>query len=121
MGIAMNESTTKQLEKILSSIDSEKQMETFMEEPKVTDGFHTFPEYYNSLPSVQALDNGELIQRSALERSYFYQVMKGTRSPAATKSCGSASRRASHYARPRGRWSFPATRRSTREGAGISS
>ena len=81
----MNESTTKKLEKILSAINSEKQMETFMEEPKVTDGFHSFPEYYNSLPAVQALDNGELIQRSALERSYFYQVMKGTRSPSRDK------------------------------------
>ncbi len=81
----MNEATTKQLENILSNIDTARQMEAFMEMPKVADSFSTFQEYYGSLPSVQALDNGELISRSALERSYFYQVMKGTRSPGRDK------------------------------------
>ena len=81
----MDESTTRQLENALANIDSEKQMLKFMENPKVTDSFQSFPEYFESLPSVQALGSGELIKRSSLERSYYYQVMKGTRRPSRDK------------------------------------
>ena len=81
----MDESTTKQLENILSTIDSAKQMEAFMKEPRVTDAFRTFPDYYQSLEAVKALGSSELIQQSGLERSYYYQVMKGTRNPGRDK------------------------------------
>ena len=81
----MDESTTKQLEKVLANIDSEKQMEEFMESPKITDHFRSFPEYYLSLPEVQAKESSELIRDSGLERSYYYQVMKGTRNPGRDK------------------------------------
>ena len=81
----MNESTTKQLENILSNIDSEKQMEEYMELPKVTDSFQSFSEYFQSLEAVKALGNSALITASGLERSYYYQVMKGTRQPGRDK------------------------------------
>ena len=81
----MDESTTKQLEKVLANIDAEKQMEEFMGNPKVTDHFRSFPEYYQSLPEVQAKESSDLIQDSGLERSYYYQVMKGTRNPGRDK------------------------------------
>ena len=90
----MDESTTKKLADVLSGIDNTQDMEKFMEEPKVVDSFKNFPDYYRSLPSVQQLESGELIQRSGLERSiqrsglersYYYQVMKGTRSPGRDK------------------------------------
>lgn len=81
----MNESTTNQLEKILANIDTAKQMEDFMEMPKVADSFKSFSEYFESLPSVADLGSGEIIRRSALERSYYYQVMKGTRKPSRDK------------------------------------
>ena len=35
--------------------------------------------------AVQEMDTGELIRSSGLERSYYYQVMKGTRSPGRDK------------------------------------
>ncbi len=81
----MDESTTKKLSDILSNIDNTKEMEKFMEEPKVTDSFKSFPEYYRSLPAVQQFESSDLIQKSGLERSYYYQVMKGTRSPSRDK------------------------------------
>ena len=81
----MDESTTKKLADVLSGIDNTQDMEKFMEEPKVVDSFKNFPDYYRSLPSVQQLESGELIHRSGLERSYYYQVMKGTRSPGRDK------------------------------------
>ena len=81
----IDETTTNQLEKILANVNSEKQMAEFMEIPKVADGFQTFPEYFESLEAVKALGSGELIRRSSLERSYYYQIMKGTRSPGRDK------------------------------------
>lgn len=81
----MDESTTKQLESVLADIDSEKKMTLFMQDPKVTDGFNTFPEYFESLEAVKAIGSVELIHRSSLERSYYYQIMKGTRKPGRDK------------------------------------
>lgn len=81
----MDESTTRKLAEILSDIDSTNEMDQYMEHPKVVTGFQGFPQYFRSLPAVLKMDNGELIQRSGLERSYFYQVMKGTRSPGRDK------------------------------------
>ena len=81
----MRDSTTSDLARILSNIDSTKEMEQYMEIPKVADGFRSFPEYFQSLDKVKEMDRGELIRNSGLERSYFYQVMKGTRNPGRDK------------------------------------
>ena len=81
----MDESTTDKLSEILSNIDTTHEMEQYMETPRVADACHSFSEYFRSLPAVYSVDSGELIQKSGLERSYFYQVMKGTRSPGRDK------------------------------------
>ena len=81
----MDESTTRKLSDVLSNIDNTRDMEKFMEEPKVTDSFKNFPEYFRSLDAVQKMESSELIGKSGLERSYYYQVMKGTRSPGRDK------------------------------------
>lgn len=81
----MNQSTTKQLADILANIDSPQEMEKYMEIPKVKGNFRTFAEYFRSLPAAHSMDSADLIRRSGLERSYFYQVMKGTRNPGRDK------------------------------------
>lgn len=81
----MDESTTRQLADILSGIQDEKKMEQFMSHPKITDSYKDFLSYYRSLPAVQALSDTELIERSGIEKSYFYQIMKGTRKPSRDK------------------------------------
>ena len=81
----MDESTTKELADILSGIQDEKKMEQFMSHPKITDSYKDFLSYYRSLPAVQALSDSELIERSGIEKSYFYQIMKGTRKPSRDK------------------------------------
>ena len=81
----MDESTTKKLAEILSGIQDEKQMEQFMEHPKVTDSFHDFVSYFRSLPAVQEMTDPEMIDRSGIEKSYYYQIMKGTRRPSRDK------------------------------------
>lgn len=81
----MNESTTKQLAEILSKISSPEEMDQYMEIPKVKGNFKNFAEYFRSLPAAHSMDSTELIRRSGLERSYFYQVMKGKRNPGRDK------------------------------------
>ena len=81
----MEESTTTNLARVLSDIDSTQEMEQYMELPEITDHFQSFPEYFRSLDAVQEMDSGELIRNSGLERSYYYQVMRGTRSPGRDK------------------------------------
>ena len=81
----MKDSTTSNLARILSKIDSTNEMEQYMDIPQVADGFKSFAEYFQSLDAVKKLDRGELIRNSGLQRSYFYQVMKGTRSPGRDK------------------------------------
>ena len=81
----MEEYTTSNLAKVLKNIDTAQEMEQYMELPEVMNSCQTFPEYFRSLPAVQEMDTGELIRSSGLERSYYYQVMKGTRSPGRDK------------------------------------
>ncbi len=77
----MDKSTTGKLAEVLATIDNTQDMEKFMEQPKVTDSFKTFPEYYRSLPRVKETTDSALIELSGIERSYYYQIMKGKRHP----------------------------------------
>ena len=81
----MDETTTKKLNEMLAGIHTTKQMEKFMEEPKVTGSHKSFAEYFRSLPKVQALSDPQLIARSGIERSYYYQIIKGTKTPGRDK------------------------------------
>lgn len=81
----MDETTTRKLEEVLSRIDNTKEMEKFMEHPKVTDSFKSLPAFYRSLPQVSETADSLLIEKSGIERSYYYQIMKGTKHPSRDK------------------------------------
>ena len=81
----MDKSTTGKLAEVLATIDNTQDMEKFMKQPKVTDRFKTFPEYYRSLPRVKETTDSALIELSGIERSYYYQIMKGKRHPSRDK------------------------------------
>lgn len=81
----MDESTTKQLDKILSNINSEDEMLKFMDNPKITDSHSDPIEYFHSLPAISSLSDSELIDASGIEKSYYYQIMKGSRIPGRDK------------------------------------
>ena len=81
----MDKSTTGKLSEILSTIDSAQEMEQYMDMPKVSGSFRTFSGYFRSLPAVYNMDSAEMIRKSGLERSYYYQVMKGKRNPGRDK------------------------------------
>ena len=83
----MDKSTTGKLAEVLATIDNTQDMEKFMEQPKVTDSFKTFPEYYRSLPRVKETTDSALIELSGIERSYYYQIMKGKRHPSRERLC----------------------------------
>ncbi len=81
----IDESTTKKLTDILSKIDDTKAMESFMDNPKVTDSYKSFTEYFRSLPAVKKITDSELITLSGIEKSYYYQIFKGSRNPSRDK------------------------------------
>ena len=82
----MDETTTKKLNDVLTGISSDKEMEAFLEEPKVADGFKTFSAYYLSLIREKGLADMELIRRSGIEKSYYYQIVKGSKKPGRDKA-----------------------------------
>ena len=45
----------------------------------------TFVEYFRSLEKVKGMSNAEVIRNSDLEKSYYYQIMKGNRVPSRDK------------------------------------
>ena len=81
----MDETTTKKLNAILSGISGTSEMEEFMKLPKITDSYKTFYEYFRSLPQVKEATDSDLIKKSGIERSYYYQIIKGTRNPGRDK------------------------------------
>ncbi|MDO5477123.1 MAG: hypothetical protein Q4F43_08430 [Eubacteriales bacterium] len=81
----MKDSTTSNLSRILENIDSFQEMEEYLQIPGVSDGFQNFSDYFRSLEPVRDMESQDLIRSSGLERSYFYQVMKGRRSPGRDK------------------------------------
>ena len=81
----MADTTTKKLNDVLQGVDTLKQMEKFMETAEAADKFKNFPPYYRSLTQVKHLPDTDLIVRSGIEKSYYYQIIKGTRKPGRDK------------------------------------
>ena len=81
----MDETTTRKLEDILSKIDNTNEMDKFMKQPKVADNYKSFTDYFKSLPAVKEKTDSDLIKLSGIEKSYYYQIMKGTRNPGRNK------------------------------------
>ena len=81
----MDESTTRKLADILSNISNETEMQNYMQQPKINDFFKNPIDYFRSLPSVKLMTDTEIIDASGIERSYYYQIMKGTKNPSRDK------------------------------------
>ena len=79
------DSTTRNLGDILSKIDKTSEMEKYFDNPKVTDSYNSFSDYFRSLATSKELSDSELILKSGIEKSYYYQIMKGTRNPGRDK------------------------------------
>ena len=81
----MDETTTQKLEKILAGIRKTEEMDSYLETPKVKDAGTSMLDYFRSLPEVRKLPDTDLIKRSGIEKSYYYQIMKGSKNPSRDK------------------------------------
>ena len=81
----MDESTTRKLADVLAHIDDTTAMEEFMVIPEVKDSYKNFTDYFRSLESVKEISDTELISKSGIEKSYYYQIIKGTKNPGRDK------------------------------------
>lgn len=80
----MDPKTTTELLHILTNMNSSRELKSYASDP----GHFTqmsFSDYYNSLSAVKQYKYTELISRSGIERTYFYQIMSGKRQPGRDK------------------------------------
>lgn len=80
----MDSKTTHELSHILNQLSSSRSLTSYVSDLPDLSGCH-FSDYFLSLPKVKALDNRELILQSGIERTYYYQIINGTRQPGRDK------------------------------------
>lgn len=81
----MKADLTDKLLNVLQKIDHRDKLSQYIDDLAVSSPERTFAEYYKSLDAVTRRSNTELIRRSGIERSYFYQLMDGRRQPGRDK------------------------------------
>lgn len=81
----MDQKTTRELEEVLKNTKDADMLEDYLEELPTLQPYETFREYYKDIIKDKELDNTDLIQKSGIERTYYYQLMNGTRSPGRDK------------------------------------
>lgn len=82
----MERDTTEKLTDVLRQIDRTDELQKYVDDIEEKPVYTTFQEYYNSLPQVENIGKAALIRRTGIERSYGYQLLKGTRSPGRDKT-----------------------------------
>ena len=81
----MDQHTTEKLTDILKKTNNTETLQQYMDrldEDPIPDSFQA---YFCSLEKTKALGKAELIRRTNMDRSYGYQLLKGTRSPGRDK------------------------------------
>lgn len=82
----MDKHTTEKLTEVLHQIDGTAKLQDYVDNLEEKPAWGSFQEYYNSLPKVADMDKADIIRRTNIERSYGYQLLKGTRSPGRDKT-----------------------------------
>ena len=77
--------TTRELQAILQRAANEKDLHNYVETIGMDPPAESFAELFCSLPQVQAADNAKMIIDTNIERTYFYQIVNGTRKPGRDK------------------------------------
>lgn len=81
----MDQHTTEKLTDILINTNTTEELQQYMDrldEDPVPDSFQA---YFCSLEKTKEIGRAELIRRTNMDRSYGYQLLKGTRSPGRDK------------------------------------
>lgn len=84
-GKNMEKHTTEKLTEVLRQVDTTDRLQEYMDKLEEKPACLSFQEYFNSLPQMDEIGKAELIRRTNIERSYGYQLLKGTRSPGRDK------------------------------------
>lgn len=72
-------------EEIIRRINEAEETEEKGDQIKATIEYGSFCEYYKYLRERYNLSNSEIIKRGDIERSYYYQIIKGNRNPSRDK------------------------------------
>lgn len=80
----MDQKSTNELMDILTNLDTSGGLASYVSQPENFTKI-SFSDYYNSLPEVKGQKYTDLIRKSGLERTYFYQIMNGRRTPGRDK------------------------------------
>lgn len=81
----MDQKTTRDLEQILKSKRRTEQLEEYLETLPEEQPCASFRDYYQSLAKVQSMSAADIVAKSGIERTYYYQLMNGTRNPGRDK------------------------------------
>ena len=77
--------TTEHLDRVLRDIDSEKELDRFLNTPGNMNPAESFAEYFNSLEKVQAIPPADLYKNAGIERTYGAHILSGSKAPGRDK------------------------------------
>lgn len=81
----MNEKTTGELTKILSSAHTKADLIRYTRQYAFADSSLSFPALFQCLLEQKGLSKSEVIKNSFLDRTYAYQILSGARVPGRNK------------------------------------
>lgn len=85
MSNVSHEPTTRQLEHTLLEIDDTASLGQYLETIDRLPQYNSFMDYFRTLERVQNMTSSDLQKASAIERSYFYHVLDGSKNPGRDK------------------------------------
>lgn len=85
MNTGKKEPTTRTLEKEITEIDCRESLDRFLEKTASSRAHLSFLAYFRSLEKVKAVPDAVLQKKSDIERTYFYHLMSGAKTPGRDK------------------------------------
>lgn len=71
--------TTRHLEEILTSLETKQDLLDYLHTPEAESPYHSFKEYFRSLPKTAAIGPADLARETNMDRSYCYKIFKEKR------------------------------------------
>ncbi|MBQ6019747.1 MAG: XRE family transcriptional regulator [Clostridia bacterium] len=77
--------TTRELLNVLKGASDARELKDYVDAISADPPAKSFAELFRSLPRAKAADNARMIVDTNIERTYFYQILNGTRKPGRDK------------------------------------
>ena len=81
----MERDVIEKIENIQIDMNNTKELDEFLSQMDKSMIHGDFVDYFRSLPEFKNISDSKLIDLSGIEKSYYYQIMKGTRKPSRDK------------------------------------